>query len=71
MSEPQITEIASYFATNLPHEQPDTEQAVDAWRHTLRYARKSDAIEPLTDMIRKDGAGDARVEQYCDELRAR
>ncbi len=67
MSEPQITEIASYFATVLPSE-ADREQTVQAWRHTLRYARKSNTIEPLTAMIREDGAGDATIARYCEEL---
>lgn len=69
-NEPQITEIASHLAATLPSDaQP--EEAVQAWRHTLRYARKSGAIEPLTDMIRKDARGDVTTERYCEELRAK
>jgi hypothetical protein len=68
--EPQITEIASHLAATLPTEGAP-EEAVQAWRHTLRYARRSDAIEPLTDMIRRDAGGDATTERYCEELRAR
>lgn len=69
-NEPQITEIASYFATTLPSEAP-VEESVQAWRHTLRYARSANAVEPLTEMIRRDAAGDATAARYCEELEAK
>lgn len=68
-TEPQITEIASYLATALPTEGSEPAQAVDAWRHALRYAREAGAIDTITDMIRSDAAGDPRAEAYCDALR--
>jgi hypothetical protein len=69
-NEPQITEIASYLAAALPTEGTEPEQAVQAWRHTLRYARQSGVIEPLTEMIREDADGDERIARYCEELRS-
>lgn len=69
-NEPQITEIASYFATALPTEGAEPEEAVQAWRKTLRYARSAGAIEPLTEMIANDASNDARIAQYCKELRS-
>ncbi|MCB9674221.1 MAG: hypothetical protein H6737_03840 [Alphaproteobacteria bacterium] len=67
-SEPQITEIASYLAANLPTEGAVTEDSVQAWRKTLRYARSAGAIEPITNMLRTDAGTDATVQRYCDEL---
>jgi len=67
-SEPQITEIASYLAAALPTEGAAKEESVQAWRKTLRYARKAGAIEPIADMLRADTGHDVRVAQYCDEL---
>ena len=67
-TEPQITEIASYFATALPADGAPREESVQAWRKTLRYARKSGAIEPLAEMIRHDAGDDTQVERYCEEL---
>ncbi|MCA9567662.1 MAG: hypothetical protein KC656_07460 [Myxococcales bacterium] len=70
-NEPQITEIASHLAATLPTEGAEHAESVQAWRHTLRYARQSDAIEPIAQMIRRDAQGDPLTERYCDELTAR
>jgi hypothetical protein len=70
MSQPQITEIAHHLAATLPSESP-LEETVQAWRHTLRHARQSDAIEPITEKIRRDAAGNVITEHYCDRLEAR
>ncbi len=67
-SEPQITEIASYLAATLPNEGAPKEEAVQAWRKTLRYARKAGAIDGITTMLRSDSEGDTQIERYCDEL---
>lgn len=69
-NEPQITEIASYLAATVPTPDSEPEQAVQAWRHTLRYARDTGAIEPLTEMLRGDAPDDARVARYIEELRS-
>lgn len=69
-TEPQITEIASYLAAALPTAGTETEDAKQAWRQTLRYARRSGVIQPLTDMIREDAPNDERIARYCEELRS-
>ena len=70
MSQPQITEIAHHLAATLPSD-GSLEETVQAWRHTLRHAREADAIEPITEMIRRDGAGNVITEHYCDRLEER
>jgi hypothetical protein len=69
MAEPQITEIASYFASRMPTEGVEEPAAVDAWRATLRYARRTGAIEPLTELIGSAVPDDERLQQHCRELR--
>jgi hypothetical protein len=68
MAEPQITEIASYFAERIPTEGVDHEQAKQAWRATLRYARSSGAIDPLTALVARAEPDDARLAALCREL---
>ncbi|MEZ4318702.1 MAG: hypothetical protein R3F61_14405 [Myxococcota bacterium] len=67
-SEPQITEIASYLAATLPTEGAHQEESVQAWRSTLRYARKAGAIEPITQMLRSEAGENPTLARYCDEL---
>ncbi len=69
MAEPQITEIASYFASRMPTEGVEEPAAVDAWRATLRYARRTGAIEPLTDLISNADPSDERLQEHCRELK--
>lgn len=68
MAEPQITEIASYFAERLPTEGVAHEDAKQAWRATLRYARRSGAIGSLTELITRSEPDDARLAALCREL---
>jgi hypothetical protein len=67
-NEPQITEIASYLAAALPTEGAEPEEAKQAWRHSLRYARKSGAIDRIAGMLRNDPRTDEQIRQYADEL---
>ena len=69
-TEPQITEIASYLATALPTEGSDAAEATQAWRHTLRYARQSGAIEPIAEMIAAEGQHDPKLAEYSEALRS-
>jgi len=72
MSQPQITEIAHHLAATLPSPSEGTlEETVQAWRHTLRHARRADTIEPITEMIRRDAGGNVVTEHYCDRLEER
>jgi hypothetical protein len=69
MAEPQITEIASYFATRLPDEGVDTEVTRNGWRHALRLARKQGNVDWLVDFVTREAPDDATVEAYCEALR--
>lgn len=69
MAEPQITEIATYFAARMPTEGVPADQAREAWRASLRYARQSGAIEPLTDLIERAEPEDPTLRAHCDALR--
>ena len=46
----------------------DHESTKQAWRHSLRYARKSGAIEPIVDMIRDEVGEQPIAEAYCEDL---
>lgn len=65
----EITAIASYIATRIPTEGVDTSEATEAWRSTLRYARMSGAIEPLTELIARAEPGNATLRAHCDTLK--
>ncbi len=69
--EPQITAIASFVATRIPTEGVEQAEAVDAWRATLRYARRTGAIEPLTQLMKSAEPDDEQLIRYCDVLRDR
>lgn len=69
MPEPQITDIASYFAARLPKGEVPEPEAREAWRHTLRYAREAGAIEPLTEAVRRSDPSDEVLGRHCDDLR--
>jgi len=71
MAEPQITEIASYFAKQMPTEGVEPDAAVDAWRSTLRFARTTGAIEPLTELISNADPEDPRLQEHCKELKTK
>ena len=70
MAEPQITEIASYFAERIPTEGVAHEEAKQAWRATLRYARTTGAIEPLTELVARAEPDDARLRELCNDLKS-
>ncbi len=69
MAEPQITAIASYFAARLPNGETPEPEAREAWRHALRYARETGAIEPLTEAVRSADPTDETLGRHCDDLR--
>jgi hypothetical protein len=69
MAEPQITDIASYLSTRLPTEGVAPADAKEAWRHTLRYARTTGAIEPLTALVERAEPDDATLRAHCESLR--
>lgn len=69
MAEPQITDIASYFATRIPTEGVDPTEAKEAWRQTLRYARTTGAIDPLTALVERAEPEDPTLRAHCEALR--
>lgn len=69
MAEPQITDIASYFATRMPTEGVAPDAAREAWRRTLRYARTTGAIEPLTALVERTDPTDPTLQEHCATLR--
>lgn len=68
MAEPQITEIASYFAARMPTEGVPHPAATEAWRHTLRFARRTGAIGPLVELISRAEPEDERLREHCRSL---
>lgn len=69
MAEPQITEIATYFAARMPTEGVSEPEAREAWRTTLRYARQTGAIEPLTELVSRTEPEDPTLQRHCEDLR--
>jgi hypothetical protein len=69
MAEPQITAISSYFAEHIPTEGVSPEAAREAWRQTLRYARTTGAIEPLTALVERADPEDPTLKAHCEALR--
>ena len=65
----EITTIASYIAARIPTEGVDPKEATEAWRSTLRYARGTDAIAPLTDLIVEAEPGDETLRAHCETLK--
>ena len=65
---PQITAIAGVIAKNLPHDGVSEEEATQAWRGALRYARATGTIQSVTQGIKQDLPGSRMVEALCDEL---
>jgi hypothetical protein len=69
MAEPQITEIASYFADHLPSDDVDPVEARDSWRRTLRHARRVGAIRWLTQLVAREAPEDRTLQAHCAALR--
>lgn len=69
MAEPQITEIASYFADRMPTDGVPAAEAKEAWRRTLRYARTTGAIAPLTALVESADPADPKLKAHCESLR--
>ncbi|MCB9683591.1 MAG: hypothetical protein H6735_00960 [Alphaproteobacteria bacterium] len=69
VAQPQITEIATYFASRMPTEGVPEDQAREAWRSSLRYARQTGAIDPLTRLIETTEPEDTTLREHCEKLR--
>jgi len=66
--EPQITAIASYFARRIPAEGVPHDDAVQAWRRTLRHARSNGQIDTLAEMIAEEAPDDRMLQATCKEV---
>ncbi len=71
MAEPQITEIATCFASRLPSDEVDPVEARDAWRRTLRHARSAGVLGWLTGLVEREVPDDPVVRGHCEALRGR
>lgn len=71
MAEPQITEIASCFATRLPSDGTDPDEAREAWRRALRHARSTGAADWLAGLVEREVPEDPEVRRQCEALRGR
>ena len=68
MSKPQITQIARVLAGRLTAEGAEASDAVEAWRQTLRYARRSGVIDDIASAIVSEDPDDAGLKAAAREM---
>lgn len=66
-SQPQITEIARYFAARWPAEGVEEEEGVTAWRETLRHARSRGVIAQFVRRLARADQTDPVLQHNCAE----
>ena len=66
-SEPQITEIAGVIADVLPTKGVPRDDAQQAWRHSIRYARNTGNIEAVTEQLSEEAPS---LKPLWDELKS-
>ncbi len=69
-TEPEITEIAAFFAQNIRNEGASADEATEAWRHALRYARSTGAIEELADKVAQTNPADVELQRRCVDVQS-
>ncbi len=69
--EPQITQIAGFFAARLPTGRLTEERAKETWRRTLRKARADGSIDDLVGVITQHGPEDETLKSACEEVSQR
>ena len=69
MAEPQITHIATYFATHLPSDGVEHGIVRDGWRRAIRLARQVGEIGWLTDLVSRQAPTDDTLQAHCEALR--
>jgi len=67
--EPEITQIAKFIATRIRNPSVPREQAVDAWRAGLRYARQAGIIDQVVEELKSESPDDASLHAVLDEAR--
>ena len=68
MSKPQITEIARVLAGRLTADGAEQSEAVEAWRQTLRYARRSGVIDDIATAVVSEDPEDAGLKAAAREM---
>lgn len=66
---PQVTQIASYFASRVETPGVPAEHAAEAWREALYLARDMDAIGPFAEQIANMAPDDAHFQDLCEEIK--
>ena len=67
--EPEITSIAKFIATRIRNETVPYEQAVEAWRSGLRYARSVGIIHEVVEDLKSEAPDDVSLHLVLDEAR--
>ena len=70
MAEPQITEIAAYFAARLPDEGVEQSVTRNGWRHALRLAREQGVTDWLVELVSRQAPDDDTLQAHCETLRS-
>jgi len=65
---PQVTMIASYFASKLETPGVPEEHAADAWREALYLAREMDAIDTFAESIATMAPEDEKLQSLCEDV---
>ena len=65
----KITSIAGQLAQRMPTRGVSEEDATQAIRHTLHYAKEVGILDELTDTIEGQASGDPAVSALLDSLR--
>ncbi len=68
MLNPGITDVASYLAVRIPTGARSLEDSIADWRTTLRNARATRALRPLTELVRRSLPDDPEAAQLCERL---
>ena len=67
--EPEITQIAKFIATRIRNPTVPHEQAVDAWRAGLRYARQAGIIDQVVEELKSEAPDDPSLHAVLEEAR--
>ena len=65
---PGITDIASYLAVRIPTGNDSEDGAKNDWRTTLYNARATQAMKPLSELVRRSVPEDEHAVALCESL---
>jgi len=66
--QPQVTMIASYFASKVETPGVPKEHAADAWREALYLAREMEAIDTFAESIATMAPDDEKFQALCEDI---